>query len=750
MQFVFSVHAQMAGAGAVSDSAAKHTKKIVYYADSLLPHWQVSFNVLGGMLSQDFTTANALYNYLNAVNSNVGALKFSNGKSIGFDAEGAYFFGRKHHFGVGTGVTYLAQGADVSLDVYHVEYQAYNKYGDVYRQLISGTGLKETLKLSNLSIPILLKYNKQIHRNWNFAADAGLLLNLRMNNAYSTDAAFDYEAIYQFANPKDPHSAVYDNAVTPSGGDLFYTKSNYLELHPNGDINKYFNDHRAQGENIGLGVRPSATTGNVAYSSGSVGFLLRPSVTYRVSYNVAIDLGLYYIAQSFKNNNPANYKLTDKLGDYSSMLNNVSAVKSTSYGVSMGVKLYLGRLKDTDHDGVPDRLDKCPSDSGSVLLNGCLDTDGDGIFDKADSCPTIKGIALFHGCPDTDGDGIPDKDDECPTVAGLAKFHGCPDRDGDGVPDKEDLCPDVMGSLKYHGCPDSDGDGVPDNEDKCKDVPGPVSNHGCPEELKNPIIISEPVEPAPNKSGTKKHNGTHHKNGARHADTQGGNNHVEGWKSHKKSNGIAGASSSGNRNAGKNGTAQKKNRTRKTTSQKYADDDQSGKLGDALSGTKGAKGSQIDRTTTSDEINQKELPKQTDLSVNKEFAGKEQSRKQEVAKQTEVIKRAEPVKPAQVTEDQTIATKRNRRGIFYRLFHRKKNRQAENSNSGDRVAVNDHSAPPIDASLPENAGKKDNRKPTDAAMGSAEEKKTLPDGKRKKHRWKFRIFNIFRRKGHKH
>ena len=116
-----------------------------------------------------------------------------------------------------------------------------------------------------------------------------------------------------------------------------------------------------------------------------------------------------------------------------------------------------------------------------------IDTDGDGIPDNIDKCPTVVGFAKYTGCPipDSDGDGINDEQDSCPHVAGLARYHGCPipDTDGDGINDEQDSCPKVPGLAKYHGCPipDSDGDGINDEEDKCPHEVGTVENHGCPE-----------------------------------------------------------------------------------------------------------------------------------------------------------------------------------------------------------------------------------------------------------------------------
>jgi len=148
----------------------------------------------------------------------------------------------------------------------------------------------------------------------------------------------------------------------------------------------------------------------------------------------------------------------------------------------MGVKVDMaGCPVDTDSDGVPDYQDLCPNDKGSVNMKGCPDSDGDGVIDNDDACPSEKGTVAFKGCPDSDGDGVMDKEDICPSQAGLAAFKGCPDSDSDNIPDKDDKCPLLFGSAQYFGCPDTDGDGIADPDDKCPNAAGIAANSGCPE-----------------------------------------------------------------------------------------------------------------------------------------------------------------------------------------------------------------------------------------------------------------------------
>ena len=120
----------------------------------------------------------------------------------------------------------------------------------------------------------------------------------------------------------------------------------------------------------------------------------------------------------------------------------------------LGLNLQTGYHHGFQKDGT----DYFQHSAGIVIKFGAKDTDKDGIVDKLDECPEVAGLKEFNGCPDTDGDGVPDKDDKCPDVAGPAENGGCPwpDTDGDGVLDKDDLCPNEAGPADNKGCPQVD------------------------------------------------------------------------------------------------------------------------------------------------------------------------------------------------------------------------------------------------------------------------------------------------------
>ena len=89
-------------------------------------------------------------------------------------------------------------------------------------------------------------------------------------------------------------------------------------------------------------------------------------------------------------------------------------------------------IYDSDHDGIADNVDKCPS----------IPEDKDNYRDE-DGCPD----------PDNDKDGIPDIKDKCPNEPenknGYNDDDGCPDR----IPLKGDIAPVRRIPLKKKGNP---------------------------------------------------------------------------------------------------------------------------------------------------------------------------------------------------------------------------------------------------------------------------------------------------------
>lgn len=171
------------------------------------------------------------------------------------------------------------------------------------------------------------------------------------------------------------------------------------------------------------------------------------------------------------------------------------ADKASNWGLQAGLSLMFPKEKpkDSDKDGVIDKLDQCPNTPLGTKVDdkGCpipLDDDKDGVPNDRDQCPntpageTVNSVGCSQSQLDDDRDGVNNALDKCPnTPAGTpVDATGCPaDDDKDGVPNAVDKCPNTPAGEKVDamGCSDcqrdTDGDGVPDCKDKC-----PATNPG--------------------------------------------------------------------------------------------------------------------------------------------------------------------------------------------------------------------------------------------------------------------------------
>jgi len=158
----------------------------------------------------------------------------------------------------------------------------------------------------------------------------------------------------------------------------------------------------------------------------------------------------------------------------------MSTVTTTFYvygGDGQVMSIYEKRCSypyDSDLDGKPDSVDKCPY----MASMGNLDSDGDGVGDPCDNCPTTWNPDQA----DSDRDGIGDVCDNCASIWNPTQKdnnhngsgdvcevgYPIPDSDGDGLADNVDPCPLVPNYGTTGG--DADEDGIPNNCDNCVSV----------------------------------------------------------------------------------------------------------------------------------------------------------------------------------------------------------------------------------------------------------------------------------------
>lgn len=308
--------------------------------------------VTGGLLTQQIKAIPFSVNYLDALNATQSDIKFSSGQSRGYDFRLGYYFNHKRTLGIGVGINYYKQEGSLNLDTFHIEFRSSDAVYPVFRQVISTSrGIKESITSTSINVPLLLRYKKDFNEKWSLTVDAGLLYNINVKNTYSTDAAFDYEAIYKF----EGNYPIYDNSPIPDPSDLLITKAEYLKDFPSGDVVNFFRFHDSIGKSVGLNLNADKKNGEVKYKSGSLGYTGEIAVNYMVVRNICIRLGAYYTAQSFTNTSNNNaLRLTDKKvqdasgktigANYNSMLNEVQTVKSNNFGLLLGVRVYFNKM----------------------------------------------------------------------------------------------------------------------------------------------------------------------------------------------------------------------------------------------------------------------------------------------------------------------------------------------------------------------------------------------------------------------
>ena len=125
-----------------------------------VPKLYAAIDVKAGTLSQSLTAVDFTQNYKSVIAANTvyAAPHFSSGGSFGFDAQLEYYFGKKANIGLGAGFAYFSQKGTMQMDNFHVEYQSEDFENNVFRQVINAHAITEQLKITNMNIPIVLKY----------------------------------------------------------------------------------------------------------------------------------------------------------------------------------------------------------------------------------------------------------------------------------------------------------------------------------------------------------------------------------------------------------------------------------------------------------------------------------------------------------------------------------------------------------------------------------------------------------------
>ncbi len=318
--------------------------------------WWVGLSLNLGTFNSSLTETSRLgyekYNTLLANQVNPAA-NFSGGSHLGFEVQLQHFFDKKAEIGLGLGFSYGSLSGTISKSAYHAEFQANEKKisghqgNEIFRQHITANGsISEDLSMKNIVLPITFIYRKNLTPKIMLNLEAGLLYNLSFSSTASSNGTlFDYEAIYQYnTDIRFRPGTTFDQGLTPDDNSWLITKANAqnnlsassLPANFNYSVAQYFQRMSEIGYNVGLNQAARSETNSTNFSSGSIGFLIRPSVLYKVNENFFIKAGLFYQTISFSNE-VSNYKLMDENYAYNTMMNGVEKASTSSFGLNVGI-----------------------------------------------------------------------------------------------------------------------------------------------------------------------------------------------------------------------------------------------------------------------------------------------------------------------------------------------------------------------------------------------------------------------------
>jgi hypothetical protein len=319
--------------------------------EAYMPSFFVDVDANVGVLMQKASGGVNTANYPSLVTATSGKLSFTNGLYTSADVQFGYYIDRNRSFGIGTGIVVSQSSGTLGLDTFHAEFKAYDYKGNVFRQIVSTDHpIAETENRTSISIPILLRYKKDINPKTLFTVDAGLLYNIQSQDKWSTNANFDYEAIYHFIN--NGSATTYESSLVPGNEDLIWTKTAVVKQNPGVNLNNFFATRNAALYSIGLNENVNKKSGTLKPVTGSLGYTAAAAFNFKIGKKIYFRLGAYYLTQTFNNTSQANNSvLTSKIirnvagqdvgVDYSSLMAGTKSVQTSSYGITLGFKIYL-------------------------------------------------------------------------------------------------------------------------------------------------------------------------------------------------------------------------------------------------------------------------------------------------------------------------------------------------------------------------------------------------------------------------
>jgi hypothetical protein len=188
-------------------------------------------------------------------------------------------------------------------------------------------------------VPLTLKFKIKLFSKGGVFADAGIAFSFLLSGSGKVNTSFDYEAIYSY--DRNTGKFVFDSNVIPGNSDWLIQEDFIKSLNGNNvsSTDSYFQSRKDIGFDVALNknINQSST---FKLKSG-IALLLDGGLYYSILENADLCLGFMYLSDSKKNDSSSGYKITDKSGEYSSIVNGSEKITNNSVGITLGIKFSL-------------------------------------------------------------------------------------------------------------------------------------------------------------------------------------------------------------------------------------------------------------------------------------------------------------------------------------------------------------------------------------------------------------------------
>lgn len=276
----------------------------------------------------------------------------SAGNNLDFNKNGAgfsggvqveYFFDMRRRCGIGAGVDFFSSKYKLAINSFKANYESRDTFGHSFEQIVSSKGrVEEQVNFSSVIPTVYGKYRTKFDQSgkWGVKVDLGLGLRIsRMSKMEVTEGVFNYEAIYSL---NSDGSFGFSDGTSNSNYDIKF-EEDFVNSY--GGDTSLFSTLSDAGYNVGLHESLVNSKLSADFLKSNFVLSLVPAATYELSKDFILNLGLQLVYDIPSTNNrnwdDHKYMLTDKKGEYNSLLAGVRTVNNTYIGIVVGVSFGL-------------------------------------------------------------------------------------------------------------------------------------------------------------------------------------------------------------------------------------------------------------------------------------------------------------------------------------------------------------------------------------------------------------------------